>query len=295
MGEIGRFKTYWQDTAQARDSHSPESVASELRNARLLQGYDLAEVARSLNIREGHLEALEEGRFRDLPPLVYAKGFVAAYAGFLNLDRSEMVARFQAEATNDNSRIAIVPEPRFQFQQKLAAQPDPETRRRPNFVMAVIGLALVSFAYSLWQAGTPDGRDMALAVPPLPSRFEAPAEPLPAPTLSAEPTAEIVAQPVATTPAGYAGDGEILLRAYAEGWVQVHNAQGQRVASLVLRPGQDYRIAKSSGLRLSTGNLGAFTIIVDGRVAPLDVPTGRARTDVLLEPARLLDGTAILP
>jgi hypothetical protein len=62
-----------------------------LRNARLLQGYGLREVERALNIRLGHLEALEERRFRDLPPLVYAKGFVAAYASFLNLDKDDLV------------------------------------------------------------------------------------------------------------------------------------------------------------------------------------------------------------
>lgn len=299
MGEIGRFRTYWQDAAQARDNAplaSPESVASMLRNARLVQGYDLSEVARSLNIREGHLEALEEGRFRDLPPLVYAKGFVAAYAGFLQLDRSEMVARFQAEATNDNARLTVVPaasqfQPKFQFQSKLAPTADPESRRRPNFIMAVIGLVLVSFAYSLWQAGNTTERDVALAVPPLPSRFEAPREPLPAPTVAVA-TGEIYAQPV-VTPA-YQGAGEIVLRAYGESWAQLYNAAGERVASLVLKSGNDYRIAKGQNLKLVTGNPGAFTIIVDGRVAPSVAAQG-ARTELQLDPARLLDGTAILP
>ena len=47
-----------------------------LRNCRLRAGLDLAEVAQSLRIRQGFLEAIESGRFEALPAPVYALGFV---------------------------------------------------------------------------------------------------------------------------------------------------------------------------------------------------------------------------
>ena len=299
MGDIGRFKTYWQDSSNPAANHgvySPESVSALLRNARLVQGYDLAEVARSLNIREGHLEALEEGRFRDLPPLVYAKGFVAAYAGFLQLDRGELVSRFISEATNDNSRIAMAPVPQFTFKPEV----DVETRRRPPIAIVIGGLLLAAFAYSFWHSAAPSSREVALAVPPLPSRFEEPAQPIaldnivtaaPAAPAAAVTAQEVYAQPVE---AAYSGAGVIVLRAYADGWVQLRTPQGVRVASLVLKPGQSYTLPKGQHLQMETGSLDNLSVIVDGRVAQLNAPVGKTRIQLDLDPACLLDGTAIL-
>ncbi len=288
MGELGRFKTYWRDASPARAAlaaaHTPESIASELRNARLLQGYRLSEVASALNIREGHLEALEEGRFRDLPPLVYAKGFVAAYAGFLQLNRAELLTRFEAEATNDNRALAELPTlPALPFK----AAVDMEVRRRPGLVALLAGFIMLLSIYSVWQPGSSTERARALEVPPLPSRF---AE-APAPVASEGHSGTVYAQPAAPV---VVAPPTVRVRAYGEGWMQLHDLNGVRVASLVLKPGQIYEIPKGRVLKLSTGNLAMLAILVDDRVAPLATPVGRSRTEVLLDPARLLDGSAVL-
>ena len=49
----------------------------------------------ALRIRRVYLEALEEGRLRDLPAPAYAVGFVRTYARALGLDADEMVRRFR--------------------------------------------------------------------------------------------------------------------------------------------------------------------------------------------------------
>ncbi|MFP3345109.1 helix-turn-helix domain-containing protein, partial [Halomonas sp. SIMBA_159] len=54
-------------------------------------------VATTLRIRLRYLEAIEDGRFDDLPGSVYAVGFIRTYAEFLNLDTEEMVRRFKDE------------------------------------------------------------------------------------------------------------------------------------------------------------------------------------------------------
>jgi cytoskeleton protein RodZ len=310
MGELGRFKTYWQDAGTPRGAagrgnlaeQTPESVAQLLRNERLVRGYQLSEVARALNIREGHLDALEEGRFGDLPPLVYAKGFVDAYARFLELDRAELVARFTAEATNDNrtrgtqrtgltnagtASFELPALPSFQL--RLPPMPvDLDVRRRPGAMAMIAGALLLLFIYSVWSPGASAARVKALEVPPLPSRFtEAPA---PA-AVTTTATGEIFATPLAPVPAP---GSPITIKAYGEGWVQLHNMRGDRVASVVLRQGEIYKIPAGSTLKLSTGNLASIAILVGDQVAPLATPVGRSRTEVVLDPVRLMDGTAVL-
>ncbi len=306
MGDIGRLKTNWKGSAHVRGNaadRSPESVATVLRNARILLGYDLHEVANSLNIRAAHLEALEEGRFADLPPLVYAQGFVSAYANFLELDKAELLSRFREEATGAPAPLPAI----AQF--NLNTEPDSAERRIPSMAVVIAGLVLVVLAYGLWQASMPDRRDAVLSVPPLPTRFAEEAVPpapvfvAPAPAAVAAPvaqpavtSAEVVAQPVAPTPPqAYRGAGVISLRAYGETWVQFRNEAGQRVGSIVMRAGQNYTLPSNWGrVQLSTGNLSDLAIMVDGRLVPQRNDTGRTRYDVTLDPARLLDGSAVL-
>ncbi len=307
MGDIGRLKTSWRDSAPLRGNpaeRSPESVAAILRNTRVLLGYNLEEVANSLNIRAAHLEALEENRFSDLPPLVYAQGFVASYAHFLELDKNELVARFREEASG-----APAPLPTIQ-QFNLNTQPDAAERRVPSIAVVVAGFILVIFAYGLWQASVPDRRDDVLAVPPLPTRFAAEAfETLPAPAPVTQPAA-VHAQPVATPVAEpitaanqaaaslqpYRGAGSISLRAHGSTWVQFHNAAGIRVGSTMLRAGQSYTVPANWGkVTMTTGNLSAFAVVVDGTAVTLESPANRARYTVALDPQRLFDGSAVLP
>ena len=77
-------------------SDSVKNISAFLRNVRRRQKVDLRDVAAKLNIRLIHLQAIEEGRFADLPGPTYVIGFVRAYAEFLKLDQQAVVA-FQTE------------------------------------------------------------------------------------------------------------------------------------------------------------------------------------------------------
>lgn len=298
MGDIGRLKTNWKGSAQVRGNaadRSPESVAMVLRNARILQGYDLDEVAHTLNIRAAHLEALEEGRFADLPPLVYAQGFVAAYADFLGEDRVELVSRFRDEASGAPTPLKLPTVPQF----NLNTQPDAAERRIPSAAVVIAGFVLVAISYGLWQAGMPDRREDVLAVPPLPSRFAEEAV-APPPVLASAPTEvyaipadQPVQQPV--QPQVYQGAGSITLKAYGELRLQFRNADGQRFASLALHNGQSYTLPPNwRSLQLEANTMTGLSIVLDGRIVPQKNSTGRASYLLTLDPQHLLDGTAVL-
>ena len=70
-------------------------IGAVLRAAREDRHLSAYEVGRLLHIRARYIEALERGDFRELPGLPYAKGYMQAYAAFLELDKDELMRRFE--------------------------------------------------------------------------------------------------------------------------------------------------------------------------------------------------------
>lgn len=101
--------------------HSVEGVdhvGAFLREARETTGRTVADVAQNLRIRRVYLEAIEDGRFDELPGATYAVGFVRSYAAYLRLDAPTLVARFKEEASGIQAPQELefptpVPEGRF--------------------------------------------------------------------------------------------------------------------------------------------------------------------------------------
>jgi cytoskeleton protein RodZ len=87
-------------------------------------------------------------------------------------------------------------------------------------------------------------------------------------------------------------DARIVLTAEDDSWVQVRDTEGQLLLTRVLRAGDVYRVPNRQGLTLLTGNAGGLSIVVDGQSAPALGDTGEVVRDVVLDPQRLLDGTA---
>lgn len=89
-----------------------------------------------------------------------------------------------------------------------------------------------------------------------------------------------------------AGGVRVVLRAVADSWVQVRDAQGNLVMTRVLQPGDEYAVPDTPGLRLVTGNAGGLDVIVDGQSIPRLGEQGDVVRNILLDPDRLRSGTA---
>ncbi len=74
-----------------------EHVGLILREGREHFGAALRDVASALRIRHVYLQAIEDGRFDDLPGPTYAMGFVRAYSDFLGFDTDALLERYKAE------------------------------------------------------------------------------------------------------------------------------------------------------------------------------------------------------
>lgn len=66
----------------------------EIRNERRLS---LADIYRGTKIQVKYLEKLEEGKYQELPPDVYVKGFLRSYAAFLGISETALVKTYERE------------------------------------------------------------------------------------------------------------------------------------------------------------------------------------------------------
>ncbi|HWI27649.1 MAG TPA: RodZ domain-containing protein [Stellaceae bacterium] len=87
------------------------------------------------------------------------------------------------------------------------------------------------------------------------------------------------------------GDTHILIRAISDSWIQVRDKDQHPIFTRELHVGDLYHVPDEAGLSMKTGKGVGLVITVDGKQTP---PIGGAvRDNVVLDPARLLAGTAV--
>ena len=128
------------------DPNPVPSVCIELHEARLRGGYNLADAAKVLRIQLQYLQALEEGRFDQIPGTAYTIGFLRSYAGFLGLDPDEIVGAFKRERSLDTG------EQRLSFPSPTRDSP------KPKLWLVLLVLVLAGLAYGGWQYQSTDGQ-----------------------------------------------------------------------------------------------------------------------------------------
>lgn len=125
------------------EAHKYQEIGTLFRAARKSIPADLEQVSQALFIRAHYLRALEEGNFHELPGPAYVKGYMLAYANFLELDEEEILRRFQ-EIESDFRRGLYFP--------NLLTK---EKNATPKMVVAGLTIALVALLLWLYP-GSPD-------------------------------------------------------------------------------------------------------------------------------------------
>ena len=137
------------------------TVGHILRESRLSAGYSVPDVAETLRIRRIFIEAMEDGRFGDLPGATYAHGFVRSYAELLDLDAEDLVRRFKDEMSGFNKATQLV-----------FPTPPPEGRM-PGAAFLLIAVILGGLAYGSWYYASSTDRQLVDLLPDLPDRWTA--------------------------------------------------------------------------------------------------------------------------
>jgi len=77
-----------------------EKLGQFLRRERTKKGIFLSEVAEKTCVRTYYLESIEEGEFHKLPPSLIGRGFVRAYASYIDVDADVAAQEFDSETKN---------------------------------------------------------------------------------------------------------------------------------------------------------------------------------------------------
>jgi cytoskeleton protein RodZ len=143
------------------------SVGNLLRAERERRDLSVDDVAANLRIRRALIDAIEHGRFKELPGAPYAVGFVKTYAEFLELDREEVIRRFKTEAEGIENRKEL------NFPRPLSES------RLPGGVLLLVSAVIAACAYAFWHFQSADERSQMPRVAALPERLAHLAAPVP--------------------------------------------------------------------------------------------------------------------
>jgi cytoskeleton protein RodZ len=242
------------DTGRTPSLREP-TFGRYLQTVRLERGLRLEAVAEETRIAPSTLKAIEAEDFDRLPPDVFLKGFLRAFARAVGADEREAIALYLEHC-------------RFQAVGRPAAAPPPAAVacsagawRLGLLLAALAGLiALSALAYRYWsQEGT----------------AEAPPQPSPAAVPAAAPAAAPVQPPSEATKRPHMPAAPVyvlVISAQDESWVKVSIDQGTP-SEYHLKAGGQLRLEAATGFNLLVGNAAGLKMTLDNR--PIPVPGRR--------------------
>jgi len=243
------------DHAGAKVVLEPASFGRYLQAIRIERNIRLEQVAEETRIALATLEAVENEDFERLPPEVFLRGFLRAYAKAVGANPDEAVRRYDA-------RRMILPEdaPANQAPRMIVSE------RRGKLMVSLIllvGLIAVSLlGYQYWGQRPPDGSKH----PSAPAAELAPAGQPPA--ARSQPPSEAVKKP--RIPA--APKHVLTVSAQQDGWIKVSIDQGT-ASEHTLKAGGQVRLEAQTSFNLLIGNAAGIRLNLDGK--PIHVPGKR--------------------
>lgn len=268
-----------------------DTVGDAIVRARAARGLSTDDLAQRLNIRRVYVEALEQNRFENLPPgYVYAAGFIRSIANYLDHDVDAWLALYkkQTGAAPPNPVADARKQPQF----PTALEPYGAPKGR--WVAAGLVFAFIlTIALYFYERGASHAPDVVIAPPAetAPQAEPAPQAPSPAP---AAPNAPEVAAPQLETPAPAPpaptvppSGARVILVAQEASWVQITNRAGRVIDDRTLQPNEVFEIPPGAGLRLTVGNAGGVTLVLDGQPLPPLGARAQVRRNIMLDPEAL--------
>ena len=266
------------------DQAADEGVGGTLRRAREARGLSIAEVAASLHLDKGMVEALELGDEDRLPAPIFVRGYLRGYARLLEIDEGPLLERYQpAEPASPR-----LPQPvRSGVSIDLPRIPWGKLLRLLVLLgVLALGLWLGPRLWERWQSpdedsASPEQGELALPLaPPSPAEGDAssaaPGEGtplgLPEPE-SPVPAVPVPAAPEPAAPAAAATGGEaqqpaglsIRVELQGDSWVEMRDARGRRLLYGLYKQGTVKEVQGVPPVSVKLGNSRAVRIQVDGQ------------------------------
>ena len=234
-------------------SDAAEALPSRLASARAARGLSVAQAAGQMRITPEAVAAMEEGRFADLGPAVFARGHLRKYAALLGVPVEEVLAEYDASPSRAAESNLIPP---------ASAHTPVRGDGGPKFALAaaVAGVLVVLAAAAAggwwyWQsrAALPQsakgGVTTEVAPVAAPEIGEASPEAA-AGTGSAPPVASL--------------SGRLALEFSGPCWLEVYDAEGRRLAFQLAEAGSVLTFDGPPPWRLVLGNADSVRVALDG-------------------------------
>ncbi len=136
--------SHMDQTQEGANGAANSGPGAQLRAARAERGLGVAEIASELRLSEALIHALEEGRYDELPPAPFVRGYLRSYARLLHIDGDAVVAAYESDAGEQQAPYVVASPPpadRVHFSPRLA-------------MLLLLGLA-VGGAGAWWYLGDP--------------------------------------------------------------------------------------------------------------------------------------------
>jgi cytoskeleton protein RodZ len=279
-----------RDGEPEREAHGEtgKKLTSMLQAARTARGLSLEEIAAELRMEPRRLQALEECRFDELGPPVYAKGYLKQYGHRLGLNYDDLLAEYYRLVAPQDLAVAPVRTIKLHDERQITV-----------WIVAALTIALLGVFLMVWWLDEPV-RDPTPVVTPAAVEETDIAPPVvegaDAVDLGAEPQSDAppvdeeadagaaeeveVAPPedqseaLATAPAGepqVTGPSASIDIVFLEDcWVEVTDARGANVLYGLGRAGTRSTIAAQTPVEVFLGNARGVEVTIDGQ--PFDLP-----------------------
>lgn len=192
------------DEVQEQAHHPAASIGSELAAARIAQGLEVADVARSLKLSHKQVEALEAEDFASMSGNTFVRGFIRNYAKLLQLDPRPLLERFQQGAPTEAHALSAT--------SQQIVLPGGAGKRRLIYLglAAVLVLAAPVLVYEMLHGEQERPQPLGAVVAPPAAPRPAVVEPVVPPEAAARPPEEFAqAQPLSPSPAAPATVSEV--------------------------------------------------------------------------------------
>jgi len=244
------------------------SVGETLRRQRESLGLSIVEVANSLKLNPRQIEALESGRFNQLPGVAFTRGFLRNYARLLRIDPEPLLASVQAPVSSETVELSPASNAHGDMPQVGRGR-----FRRSVIPGALAALALFGIVVAGWYYDTQRKKvaDELIASPPTPAVETPTAPPAPAPQAPEADAAKAV--PAAVDPAPQAvpspvpprldepvpaaapsGKDRLVFDFSQDAWVEVKDKSGKAVFTKLGKAGSKAELEVAPPVSVVIGN-----------------------------------------
>lgn len=283
--------------AEAPDSAAADSHTQSLKRAREQAGLHVVALAAMLKVPVNKLEALEAGRYSDLPDMTFARALAKSVCRQLKIDPTPILAGLPQNTPVDLGHLpkglnTTMPNPSHRVVKAVVGGQLPWPAAAATLLVVVAGVlwwALpaqtlttdLSTPADVGRAApapvAPEGQTLvstAVVVPPAalpatPTLSPSPAPPpsAVAPVLPAQNTVAPPKAPVAPAPAD--PPAVLQLRASQTAWVEVVGRSGKLLIQRTLQAGETVAFAEDAPYAVVTGRADATEVLVRGQTLDL--------------------------